>query len=100
MTGRPSIRGRAFERGEGNLRLIIFLIFIAVIGYIGVKNVPTYFAMQNVKHDIAEMTRGEGVLNQPIEKIQRQSAAIAQEYSAYGITTNDIDIRKDGKLTT
>lgn len=100
MTGRPTFRGRASERGEGNLRLIAFLLFVALLGYLGVKNVPTYFAMQNLKHDLAEMARGSGVVSLSADRMQRQASEIVQEYAAYGVTINNVDILKDGKLTT
>jgi hypothetical protein len=100
MTSTPSVRGRAAERGEGNLRLIVFLLIIALVGYLGIKNVPTYFAMQNLKQDLAEMTRGDGVANQPVDKIRRKADSIVAEYGQWGVKSQDVDIQKDGKLTT
>ncbi|HQR40095.1 MAG TPA: hypothetical protein PLF26_17050 [Blastocatellia bacterium] len=100
MTSTPSVRGRAAERGEGNLRLIVFLLLVALIGYLGIKNVPTYFAMQSLKQDLAEMTRGDGTANQPVEKIRRKADSIIAEYGQWGVKSQDVQIQKDGKLTT
>jgi hypothetical protein len=100
MASTPSARGRASERGEGNLRIVVFLALIAIVGYMGIKNVPTYFAMQSVKHDLAEMTRGSGVVNQPVDRMRRQADEILAGYAEYGLKSSDVDITKDAKLTT
>lgn len=100
MASTCASRGRIAQRGEGNLRLVVFLGFLALLGYLGIKNVPMYFAMQSVKHDLSEMTRGEGTLNQPVEKIRRQADSIIADYSTYGLKSQDVNIQKDGKLTT
>jgi hypothetical protein len=93
-TTRP-LRGRASERGEGYIRLVLFLAVLAIAAYIAFQNVPTYFAMQNLKHELAELVRGNGTINMPIERVQPQVNKLAQNY---GIAPSDIKLEKQGKV--
>jgi len=90
-------RGRAFERGEGYLRLVIFLAVLAIVAYIAFQNVPMYLQMQNLKHDLAELIRGTGTMNMPVERIQPQVTKLADQY---GIPPEDIKLQKQGKVLT
>ena len=49
MTTKAPTRGRARERGEGNLKIVLIIVVVAIAGYLAVKNIPTYIAVQNMK---------------------------------------------------
>ena len=92
-TTRP-FHGRASERGEGYIRLVIFLIVLVIAAYIAFQNIPTYFQIQNFKHELAEIVRGTGTINMPIERVQPQVNKLADNY---GIPQSDIKLEKNGK---
>ena len=93
-SSRPS-RARASERGEGYARLIIFLVVLLAVAYMGFQNLPTYFAVQSFKHELAELIRGLGTLNQPVERVQPQVNKLA---TSYGIAPADVKLEKSGKV--
>ena len=92
-TQRP-FRGRASERGEGYIRLVLFLAVLITIAYLAFVNVPIYFQVQNLKHELAELVRGTGTINMPIERVQTQVNKLANDY---GIPPGDIKLDKQGK---
>lgn len=79
MTSRTVMRGRASERGEGTARLVIFLIILALVGYLAVQNMPIYFAVQTLKHDLAELARGSAAMRLPLDRVQRSAEKIADQ---------------------
>jgi hypothetical protein len=89
-------RARASERGEGYLRLVVFLAVLIILAYLAFQNVPTYFEVQNLEHDLAELVRGTGVINLPVERIQPQVKKIADQYN---VPMTDIKLEKSGKTT-
>ena len=97
MTNPRSTRGRVRERGEGNARLIIVLLIIALAGYLGVQNAGTYLNVQNLKHDLAELARGGAAQRVPVDRIRRQAEAIAQKYDTRSeevkVTNNGYNIK-------
>ena len=93
MTDKDSKRRRAYERGEGNLKFIVYLLFLALLAWLAIKNVPTYFQVQNLKHDMAELARGAGAQNVPLEKVQKQAVSVAQQYD---VPSTDVSVTKDG----
>jgi hypothetical protein len=97
MTNPRSTRGRVRERGEGNARLIIVLLIIALAGYLGVQNAGTYLNVQNLKHDLAELARGGAAQRVPVDRIRRQAEAIAQKYDTRAeevkVTNNGYNIK-------
>src|SRR5262249_4165494 len=96
-TSRP-FHGRASERGEGYVRLVIFLVVLVIVAYIGFQNIPTYFTVQNLKHDLAEVIRGLGTNpNTPIEQVQKAVNRVAAQY---GTDPGDIKLEKSGKVLT
>ena len=84
---------RSAQRGEGNLRLIIFLLLVAVLAYLGIQNIPTYFQMQSFKHDIAELARGAGASAVPVDKVRQRAREIALTYD---VPVEDVTVTKDG----
>ena len=92
-TTRPS-RGRATERGEGYLRLFVFLALLVIVAYIAFVNIPIYFQVQNFKHELAELVRGTGTINMPVERVQLQVNRLCD---SYGIPPSDIKLEKQGK---
>lgn len=94
MTTTRLQRGRSSERGEGMLRLVVFLGLLGIGGYLAIENVPTYFAIQNLKHDLGELARGTGVQGMPIDRVAPQATKIARQYD---IPPNDVKVEQDGK---
>lgn len=97
MTNPRSTRGRANERGEGNVRLIIVLLIMALAGYLGVSNAGTYFNVQNLKHDLAELARGAAAQRVPVDRVKRQADEIARKYDTRAeevkVTNNGYNIK-------
>ena len=97
MTKSRSMRRRASERGEGNARLVVFLVVLALVGYLGVQNVPTYFNVQNLKHDLSELARGAAAQRVPVERVKRQADEIARKYDTRAeevvVTANGYNIQ-------
>jgi hypothetical protein len=89
MNTRRSRRELEFQRGEGYIKLALFLIILGIVGYLAIQNVPTYFAVQNMKHDLAELARGTGVIRTPAEKVAPQASRIAQTYET---SPNDVKV--------
>ena len=93
-TTRPSC-GRASERGEGYLRLVVFLAVIVIAAYLAFVNIPIYFQVQNLKHELAELVRGLGTnANVPLDRIQQQVNRLCDNY---GVSPGDIKLEKQGK---
>jgi len=93
MTDKNLKRRRACERGEGNGKFILYLAFIAILAWIAIQNLPTYFKVQNLKHDMAELARGAGAQGIPVDKIQKEAVRIAGEND---VPTKDVSVTKDG----
>ena len=93
MTDKDIMRRHASERGEGNAKFIIYLLFLALLAWLAIKNVPTYFQIQNLRHDMAELARGAGAQNVELFKVQKQAIAVAQQYD---VPSKDVAVTKDG----
>ena len=97
MTIPKSTRSRASERGEGNAKLVIVLLIMAIAGYLGVANAGTYLNVQNLKHDLAELARGAAAQRVPVDRVKNQAAAIAQKYDTRPdeivVTNNGFNIK-------
>lgn len=88
---------RSFERGEGTAKFVVYLLILAIGGYLAVQNVPIYFAMQNLKHELAEKARGAGTMSVPVDKVKKDVEAIT---SQYGVDPDDVTVTKRGKSLT
>lgn len=88
------MRRRRSERGEGGGKFIVYLLFLAIGGYLAIQNVPTYFKMQNLKHDLAELARGAGAVNMSVEKVRKRADEIAQSYD---VSPSDVKVDKNGR---
>src|SRR3954447_22851907 len=73
-------RRRGSERGEGTLRLVVFLGLLGYAGFLAIQNLPVYFAVQNCKHDLAELARGTGVIKMPVERVTPQAVQILKDH--------------------
>ena len=93
MTIRRSRRGRASERGEGNAKLIMVLLIIAIAGYLAVSNAGTYLNVQNLKHDLQELARGAAAQRVPVDRVKRQADSIAQKYDT---RTEEVVVTNNG----
>jgi hypothetical protein len=80
MTTKAPTRGRARERGEGNLKIVLIIVVVAIAGYLAVKNIPTYIAVQNMKHDLQELARGSATMRIPPDRVKKQAIEIVQKY--------------------
>lgn len=85
------------ERGEGNLRLVIALALMAYIGYVGVKNVPIYLDVQNLKYDVEEVARTNGAQGIALEKVQPQVTKLAQKYL---LDPKELSVKQSGPNLT
>ena len=94
MTKRFQTRERNSERGEGNLKFIIYLAVLGLAGYLGIVNVPRFFNMQSLKTDVADLARTMGVQGIAVEKVRPRADAIARKYE---IPPQDIKIQQDGR---
>lgn len=85
------------ERGEGNLRLVIALALMAYIGYVGVKNVPIYLDVQNLKYDVEEVARTNGAQGITLDKVQPQVTKLAQKYQ---LDPKELSVKQSGPNLT
>jgi hypothetical protein len=106
-----STRGRVRERGEGNAKLILVLLIMALAGYLGVQNAGTYLNVQNLKHDLAELARGGAAQRVPVDRVRQRAEAIAVKYdtrtdevkvtnNGYNIKITDDSVKKIDLLVT
>jgi hypothetical protein len=93
MTDKDLKRRYAYERGEGNGKFILYLAFIAVLAWLAIQNLPIYFKIQNLRHDLAELARGAGAQGVPVDKVQKEAVRIAGEND---VPTKDVSVTKDG----
>ena len=94
MTKSNNVRSpRRSERGEGGARVVVYLVFLALLGYLAIMNVPTYLAVQGLKQDLAEKARGAGTLSVPVERVRKDVDAIARDYD---VSPKDITVSYDG----
>lgn len=93
MTTNHIRRARTSERGEGMLKLVITLGILVLGGYLAIQNVPTYFSMQNFKHELSELARGSGVQGIPLERVQPQVTKLAQSYE---VPPSDVKVEPFG----
>ncbi len=94
MTITRSQRGLSSERGEGTLRLVVFLGLLGLAGYIAITNVPTYFATQNLRTELKDLARGSGVQGMSADKVGPRAAKIARDYN---VSPSDVKVEQDGK---
>ena len=59
------------QRGEGGLKFLIAILLVGYVGYVAIRNVPTWMEMQNLKHDMDEVARMTAVEQAPLEKNPR-----------------------------
>jgi hypothetical protein len=94
MTKRFQTRDRKSERGEGNLKFIIYLAVLGLAGYLGIVNVPKFFSMQSLKSDVADLARTRGLQGIAAEKVRKRADELARRYD---IPPQDIKIQQDGR---
>ncbi len=75
------------------LKLVLVLGTLAIAAYLAAQNVPTYFSMQNFKHDLSEIARGSGVQGIPFERVQPQVTKLAMSYE---VPPNDVKVEPFG----
>jgi len=80
---------RHSERGEGMLRLVVFLALLGIAGYLGISNIPTYWNIRNAEHELADLARGTGVQKMPADRVRPQAIRIA---NAYEIPPTDVKV--------
>lgn len=91
---RRTVRGGKAERGEGNARFIVYLAFLGILGYLGIRNVPVFFNVQSLKSDTAELARTTGSQGIPAERVRLRADDLARKYE---IPVTDIKVQQDGK---
>jgi len=94
MTVRRSVRGSRAQRGEGNLKFVVYLVVLGVFGYLGIVNVPRFFNMQSLKADAADLARTTGVQGIAVEKVRPKADELARKYD---IPPKDIEVKQEGR---
>lgn len=92
-TGR-SVRSRHSQRGEGNLKFVLYLGVLAIAGYLGIVNVPKFFNMQSLKSDTADLARTMGVQGIPAERVRARADELARKYD---IPLADLKVTQEGR---
>lgn len=94
MRTRRPFRGRHSERGEGNLKFIMYLLVLGIAGYLGIVNIPRFFNMQSLKSDAADLARTTGVQGIPVERVRPRADELARKYD---IPLADIKVQQEGR---
>jgi hypothetical protein len=81
------------QRGEGGLKFLLAIVLVGYVGYVAVMNVPTWMAMQNLKHDMDEVARTTAVEQAPLEKIRQRVGSLSGNYS---VPQANFAIKKEG----
>ncbi len=94
MTTRRRTLGQTAQRGEGNLKFIIYLLVLGIFAYLGIVNVPRFFSMQSLKADAADLARTTGVQGVSVEKVRPKADELARKYE---IPPQDIKVQQEGR---
>jgi hypothetical protein len=99
MMNRPSMLSRRdTERGDGRLKVALWIIVLAYLVYIAFINVPIYLDTVNLQHDVAEVARSAGAEGISLERTNaRVSDLILRKYN---VKSNELKVTKDGPTTT
>jgi hypothetical protein len=81
------------QRGEGGLKFLIAILFVGYVGYVAIVNVPTWMAMQNLKHDMDEVARTTAIEGAPVEKIHQRVGSLSGNY---GVSQKNFAVKKEG----
>lgn len=94
MTTRHRTLGQTAQRGEGNLKFIIYLLVLGIFAYLGIVNVPRFFSMQSLKADAADLARTTGVQGISVERVRPKADELARKYE---IPPQDIKVQQEGR---
>ncbi|MBK6314667.1 MAG: hypothetical protein IPF53_10220 [Blastocatellia bacterium] len=94
MTTRRQVRGKRSERGEGNAKLIVYLLVLGIVGYLGIMNVPKYLYMHNLKTDLEDLGRTSGARGLTVDRVRPRADELARKYE---IPVQDIKVEQEGR---